>query len=65
MISNTGTGRIPSFLREVRIELSKVTWLSRKQTVRLTLVVVAVSVAVASFIASLDFAFTKLMEIII
>jgi len=65
MISNTGTGRIPSFLREVRIELSKVTWLSRKQTVRLTLIVIAVSVVVASFIASLDFAFTKLMEIII
>ncbi len=65
MISNISAGRIPSFLREVRIELSKVTWLNRKQTVHLTLIVIAVSVAVASFIASLDFAFTKLMEILI
>jgi len=65
MVSNISIGRIPSFLKEVKAELGKVTWLNRKQTVHLTLIVIAVSMAVASFIASLDFVFAELMKILI
>jgi len=59
MSTSINFGRIPSFLKEVKSELSKVTWLSRQQTIRLTLVVIAVSLVVAFFIGSLDFIFTK------
>ncbi len=65
MNTPTGLGRIPSFLKEVKAELGKVTWLNRQQTVRLTLIVIAVSLVVAVFISTLDFGFTKLMEIFI
>jgi len=58
-------GRIPSFLKEVKNEMSKVSWLSRQQTIRLTLVVIGVSLVVAFFIGALDFIFTKLMGLVI
>lgn len=58
-------GRIPSFLKEVKSELGKVSWLSRQQTLRLTLVVIGVSVVVAFFIGLLDFIFTKIMGLVI
>lgn len=53
------------FLREVRSELKKVTWPSKPQTIRLTLIVIAVSLVVAAFIGGLDFLFTKLIEILL
>lgn len=65
MATTLNLGRIPSFLKEVRNELTKVSWLNRKQTTRLTLVVIAVSVVVAAFISTLDFIFTKMMRIFI
>ena len=65
MATPTGLRRISSFLKEVKNELTKVTWLSRQQTWRLTLVVVAVSLVVALFIGLLDFIFTKTMALII
>ena len=65
MATAVNFGRIPSFLKEVKSELGKVTWLSRQQTIRLTLIVIAVSLVVAFFIGSLDFIFTKIMGLII
>lgn len=58
-------GRIPSFLKEVKSEMGKVSWLSRQQTARLTLIVVGISMVVAFFIGVLDFIFTKLMGLVI
>ncbi len=65
MATSAGFGRVKSFLREVKNELTKVTWLSRQQTWNLTLVVIAVSLVVALFIGFLDFIFTKAMALII
>jgi len=65
MATSVSLGRIPSFLKEVKTELTKVSWLSKKQTIRLTAVVVAVSIVVAAFISALDFIFTKLMRVFI
>jgi preprotein translocase subunit SecE len=53
------------FLKEVKIELSKVSWPDRQQAFRLTLIVIVISVIVAAFIGGLDFFFVKLMEVII
>ena len=53
------------FLKEVRTELSKVAWPRKDQAVRLTLIVVGVSVITAFFLGGFDFLFTKLMEIIL
>lgn len=54
-----------NFFKEVKSELTKVTWLSRQQTMRLTAIVVAVSVVVAIFISLLDYFFTKMMALVI
>jgi len=54
-----------TFLNEVKLELSKVVWPTRQETVRLTAVVIAVSVIIGLFIGALDVIFVKLTEIVI
>jgi preprotein translocase subunit SecE len=50
--------KIGTFLKEVRQELKKVTWPTRQETVKYTIIVVAVSLAVAAFLGSVDFGLT-------
>lgn len=42
------------FIREVIAELKKVTWPSREETMKLTVVVIVISVIVGIFIGGLD-----------
>lgn len=53
------------FLKEVRTELLKVTWPSRAEIVRLTGVVIGVSVAVGIYLGGLDFIFAHLIQLIL
>lgn len=53
------------YLTEVRQELQRVTWPTRKQTWEKTAIVIAVSIAVGIYIGVLDSLFTRLMTIII
>ena len=53
------------FFEETRSELQKVTWPSRNEVTRLTMVVIAVSVLVGLYIGGLDFVFTKLLQFIV
>lgn len=53
------------FIRQAIEELKKVSWPTRTQTIKLTLIVIAVSVAVGLYIGALDFLFTKLIELVI
>lgn len=48
-----------NFFIEARVELSKVVWPSRDQTIRLTLMVILVTVLVGLFIAGVDFVLAK------
>lgn len=50
------------FLREVRIELKRVTWPTRQQTIKYTLIVIGLSLAVAAFLGGLDFLFSWLLN---
>lgn len=54
-----------SFLREVSEELRKVVWPTRDEVIRLTTIVILVSLLVGLFLGGIDFALTKLMAIII
>jgi preprotein translocase subunit SecE len=54
--------KITTFLKEVKVELKKVNWPTRKQTVKYTLIVIGVSFAVAIFLGGLDFLFTWLIS---
>lgn len=53
------------FLKEVRTEMEKVFWPSRREAIRLTLIVIAVSLVIGLYIGGLDFGFTKIMELLI
>ena len=55
-------GRITDFLKDVRIELKKVSWPARQETIKLTGVVILVSVVIAAFLGLLDFAFITLLN---
>jgi len=54
-----------SFLKEVRDELKKVVWPTRQEVIRLTAVVIIVSVGVGIFLGGTDLILTKLMAILI
>ncbi len=53
------------FLKEVYYELRKVNWLSRKEMIASTLVVVILVIAVAIFVGFIDFVLSKILEIIL
>lgn len=53
------------FFKEVRTELAKVTWPKRALVVKLTIVVIGVSVVVAVYLGGLDFVFAKAIEILL
>jgi preprotein translocase subunit SecE len=52
--------KIITFLKEVHLEMKKVNWLTKKEAIRYTLIVIAVSVVVAVFLGTLDFIFSDL-----
>lgn len=53
------------FLKEVRTELKRVIWPSKQDVIKMTTIIVVVSLIVGLFIGVLDFIFTKLMQIIV
>lgn len=57
MISKT-----KNFLIEVKSEMKKVAWPTRKETLKYTLAVIGVSVVLAAFLGGLDYVLTYLLE---
>lgn len=52
------------FVREVIAELKKVTWPTRQETIKLTLVVIVLSFLVGAFIGILDITFLKITSLL-
>ena len=57
--------RAGQFLREVRIELRKVTWPTRKETMASTSIVVILVFIVSVFLAMVDLGLTKFISLLI
>jgi len=55
-------GQITTFLKEVKLEIKKVNWPTRRQTINYTLIVLGISLVVAMFLGGLDYLFTMLLE---
>ncbi len=53
------------YFKDVKTELGKVTWPTRAETWRMTVVVLGVSIFVGVYIGSLDFGFTNILGIIL
>lgn len=54
--------KIVIFLKEVKMEMKKVNWPTKKETIRYTLIVIAISIAVAIYLGGLDFIFTTILN---
>jgi len=57
--------KVTKFLKEVQTELKKVVWPTRQQTIRLTGIVMGVSLVVGLYVGALDFALTKIVGLIV
>ena len=57
--------RIVRYFKEVRAEISKVVWPTRQVTVRLTLIVLGVTIGMSIALGLLDWVFTKVFELIV
>lgn len=51
-----------TFLKEVQLEMKRVNWPTRQQVIQNTILVLAISIAVAIFLGMLDFIFVSLLE---
>ncbi|TSC71325.1 MAG: hypothetical protein G01um101470_676 [Parcubacteria group bacterium Gr01-1014_70] len=54
--------KLKNYLLETKTELKRVTWPSRQDTIKHTLAVIGISVAVAAFLGALDILFQFLLE---
>jgi len=53
------------FINEVRTEITKVTWPTRADTIRLTIIVLAISVGVGLYLGGLDMIFTQMLKLLV
>ena len=53
------------FLKEVKVELKKVKWPGKEDVIKMTSVVIGVTIVIGLFISLFDFIFTKLAALII
>ncbi len=59
------TNRILQYIKESKSEMKKVTWPTKKETTKHTLIVIGVSLGVAVFLGALDYIFSKVIGAII
>jgi preprotein translocase subunit SecE len=57
--------KVVQFLKEIRVELGKVTWPSRNELIGSTIVVVVVSLILSLFTGVVDFILAKLAGIVL
>lgn len=58
--SAKSSNRIIRYFQETQEELRKVTWPTREETIRLTMIVLGATVIFAVFLGALDFIFQRL-----
>jgi preprotein translocase subunit SecE len=57
--------QVVNFFGEVKLELSKVTWPSKEEVTKLTLIVFVVSGILGGYVGGLDYLFTTLLAKIV
>ncbi|OGV96488.1 preprotein translocase subunit SecE [Microgenomates group bacterium RBG_16_45_19] len=56
---------VSGFFSQVRQELRQVTWPNRRDTLRMTTIVIAITLAIGLYLGGLDYLLTLLMGLII
>jgi len=57
--------KLVKYLIEAKAELRKVSWPTKKETTKHTLIVIGISLFVAAFLGVLDYAFSKFLTLFI
>lgn len=58
-------GKAKLFIGELRQEFKRINWPSRDETLRMSVIVIVISLIVAAFLGALDFIFSSLLKSII
>lgn len=61
----TTQSAVSRYIKEVRSEMAKVVWPSREQAINLTLVVMAVMIAMGIFLGLLDYFFGEMIQLLL
>jgi len=56
---------ILNYFKDTRVEMKKVNWPTRRQTIRYTIVVIAVSLGVAAVLGAFDYIFASILQTIL
>ena len=54
--------RLTDYLKSARLEVKNVNWPTRRETVRFTVLVIGISLAIAAYLGALDFVFIRAVE---
>lgn len=57
--------KIIQFLKEVKVELAKVVWPSKKEALKTTTIVILFSLLVAAFLGLIDYGLTRVISLIV
>ncbi len=60
-----GVSNVAQFLREVRVELAKVSWPSRRDTIASTSVVLVIVFLIAVFLGLMDLGLSKIIRLVL
>lgn len=60
----TRTQVTPTFVSDTIAELKKVTWPTRRETIRLTVIVIVISLIIGLYLGIIDILLAKLLEIL-
>lgn len=65
MVRYSYMNKVIDFLSEVKVELAKVVWPTPRQTLKLTVVVIFVTIIVGFFVGAIDLLLTKILEVLL
>jgi preprotein translocase subunit SecE len=57
--------KVKSFFKEVFVEMKRVSWLSQKDVLKYTGIVLGITIVVAVFLGGLDYIFTSIIKVLI
>ena len=58
-------GKVKLFIGELRQEFKRINWPSRQETIKMSTIVIIISLVVAAFLGALDFLFLTVIEKIV
>ena len=64
-VSKNRCGNISRSIKEIYAELGRVTWPTKEETTRLSIIVVSISIVIGLFLGVIDLAFSKIIAFFI